>query len=38
MQFGDNHFRCQDAETGEIVKYYEFAVEKLWSWLFARIS
>lgn len=29
MQFGDNHFQCQDAETGEIVKYYEFAVEKL---------
>lgn len=29
MNFGDNHFLCEDAETGKIMEYYEFVMEKL---------
>lgn len=29
MDFGDNHFDCKDADTGEVMDYYQFMLNKL---------
>lgn len=29
MDFGDNHFDCRDADTGEVIDYYQFMIYKL---------